>query len=67
MSYTMIQQFWRQLAVLEVSRGQWRKVVGRVSATLAQPYEGLCDALPGEDVPGIDESGHKDSGKRHWT
>lgn len=67
MSYTTIQQFWRQLAALDVSRGQWRKVVGRVSAALAQPYEGLCDALPGQDVLGIDESGHKDSGKRHWT
>jgi len=67
MSYTTIQNFWRQLAELDVSRGQWRRVVGRVSAALQRPYQQLCDALPDQRVLGIDESGHKDSGKRHWT
>jgi len=67
MSYTTIQNFWQQLAGLNVSRGQWRKVVGKISAAIERPYEELCDALPAEDVLGIDESGHKDCGKRHWT
>ncbi len=67
MSYTTIQDFWRQLAGFDVSRGQWRKVVDKVSQALGRPYEVLCDALAGQDVLGIDESGHKDSGKRHWT
>ena len=67
MSYTTIQNFWRQLAGLDVSRGQWRKVVDKVSQALGRPYEELRAALSDEGVLGIDESGHKDCGRRFWT
>jgi transposase len=67
MSYTTIHNFWQELAELHLSRGQLAKVVQKVSRAIRRPYEELCDALAGQDHLGIDESGHKDSGRRHWT
>jgi transposase len=67
MSYTTIQQFWCDVTGLNISRGQLVKVVQKVSAAICRPYEELRDALAGEDRLGIDESGHKNAGKRHWT
>jgi transposase len=67
MSYTTIQAFWRDLTGLGLSRGQLAKVVRKVSRALRRPYEQLRDALAGQDCLGIDESGHKDAGRRHWT
>ncbi len=59
--------FWRDLAGLDLSRGQLAKVVQKVSAAIRGPYEELRDRLAGQDRLGIDESGHKDAGRRHWT
>jgi transposase len=67
MSYTTIQQFWRDLTGLDISRGQLAKVVQKVSRAIQHPYEELRDALAEQDRLGIDESGHKNAGKRHWT
>jgi transposase len=67
MSYTTIQEFWRDLTGLDLSRGQLAKVVQKVSTAIRRPYEELRDALAGEDRLGIDESGHKNAGERHWT
>lgn len=67
MSYTTIQEFWSDLAGLDLSRGHLAKVVQKVSAAIRQPYEELRDRLAGQDRLGIDESGHKDAGRRHWT
>ncbi len=67
MSYTTIHNFWQELAGLHLSRGQLAKVVQKVSRAIRRPYEELRDALAGQDHLGIDESGHKDSGRRHWT
>jgi transposase len=67
MSYSTIHHFWRDLAGLHLSRGQLAKVVQKVSRAIRRPYEELRDALAGQDRLGIDESGHKDAGRRHWT
>lgn len=67
MSYSTIQGFWEDLTGLHLSRGQLVKVVQKVSRAIQRPYEQLRDALAGQDRLGIDESGHKDAGKRHWT
>ena len=67
MSYTTIQEFWHDLAGLDLSRGQLVKVVQKVSAAIQRPYEELRDALAEQDRLGIDESGHKNAGRRHWT
>ena len=67
MSYTTIEEFWHDLTGLCLSRGQLAKVVQKVSGAIQQPYEELRIALAGQDHLGIDESGHKDAGHRHWT
>lgn len=67
MSYSTIHRFWRDIADLPISRGQFAKVVGKASQALKAPYDELRAALASQNVLGIDESGHKDSGKRHWT
>jgi transposase len=50
-----------------VSRGFLAKVVNRVSEALAQPYDELEGSLRGEPRLNVDETGHKDSGKKQWT
>jgi transposase len=67
MSYTTIQNFWREVGEFDISRGQLAKVVGKVSRAIEAPYNELKAALVTQDRLGIDESGHKNSGKRHWT
>lgn len=67
MSYTTIHAFWHDLTGLHLSRGQLAKVVQKVSRAIQQSYEELRDALARQDCLGIDESGHKDAGRRHWT
>ena len=44
-----------------------RKVIGKVCSALDGPYQELLEALPGEPLLNVDETGHKDSGKRMWT
>jgi len=41
--------------------------VQKASAALAEPYAELRDGLACEPVLNVDETGHKDGGKRHWT
>ncbi len=68
MSYTTIQMFFNDVFNVNISRGMLSKVItDKVSAALAQPYEDLKNLLPEEHYLGIDETGHKDEGKLHWT
>jgi transposase len=67
MSYTTIRSFFADVLGLPLSTGQLAKVVGKASVSLAPAYEELADALPGQAVVGVDETGHKDSGLSHWT
>ncbi|NRB56946.1 MAG: transposase, partial [Salinicola sp.] len=39
----------------------------KVSDSLQGAYDGLLRMLPEEDVLNVDETGHKDSGRRLWT
>jgi len=67
MSYSAIHTFWQDLTGLSICRGQLVKVVQKASRAIRQPYEELREALRHEDRLGIDESGHQNAGKRHWT
>lgn len=68
MSYTTIATLFQDVFDVSISRGLLAKIVtDKVSAALARPYEELMDGLPAEHYLGIDETGHKDDGKRHWT
>jgi transposase len=67
MSYTTIESFWKDVGGLAISRGQLAKIVRKLSRAIESPYDELKAALPEQEKIGVDESGHKDKGKRHWT
>ena len=67
MSYTTIQALLRDVYGIHSSTGYLTKVVNKTSCALAAPYAELRDALAGEPWLNVDETGHKDNGKRHWT
>ncbi len=67
LSYSTIRAFWKELGSLHLCRGQLAKVVQKASAALKGPYAELREALAGQERLGIDESGHKDRGQKHWT
>jgi transposase len=50
-----------------VSRGELAKTIGKISKALQAPYEEALAALPQEAVLNIDETGHKENGRRMWT
>lgn len=67
MSYTTIQQFFKGLFDLDISRGMLCKAAQKLSQSLQPAYEQLAERLPHESQVGIDETGHHDQGKLHWT
>ncbi len=67
MSYSTIQQFFEQGVKLNLSRGLLCKATQKVSDALGQSYDALADRLPHEPRVNIDETGHHDNGKLHWT
>jgi transposase len=67
MSYSSIERFFKEIVRLEVCRGTLCKATQKVSQALEKPYQQLRDHLPHESHLGIDETGHKDKGQRHWT
>ena len=50
-----------------MGRGLVAKVVNKVSASLKSPYEELLNLLASEERLNVDETGHKDNGRRWWT
>ena len=67
MSYTTIQKFLKELMKLDISRGMLCKAVRKVSQSLQPAYDHLAERLPYESQVGVDETGHHDEGKLHWT
>jgi transposase len=67
MSYTTIQQFFKELSELDISRGMFCKATQKVSQSLQPAYEQLAERLPHESQVGVDETGHHDEGRLHWT
>jgi len=66
MSYTTIQQFFKEVLKLDICRGQFTKVTQKVSQSVASAYNTLVDLLPTENNLGVDETGHKNNGEKHW-
>lgn len=67
LSYTTIQQFFKQVMKLELSRGMLCKAVQKGSDALRASYDELAERLPHESQVNVDETGHHDDGKLHWT
>lgn len=66
-SYSLIQEFFRDVGDLEISRGFLAKVVQKASAALADPYAELEAAVRHEDQLNVDETGHPENKKLLWT
>ena len=66
-SFSTIRKFFRDVLELPLARGYLAKVIGKVSAALAKPYDELLHLLPDEDVVNVDETGHKLNGEAWWT
>jgi transposase len=66
-SFSTIRKFLRDVVQVSISRGQLSKIIGKVTTALDEPYQELLKALPAEGVLNVDETGHKDNGKRMWT
>src|SRR5581483_9362453 len=66
-SYSTVRKFLRDVVGVTVSRGYLAKVIAKVSAALARPYQELLDELPRQDVLNVDETSHRDRGVLLWT
>jgi len=67
MSFSTVQQFFKEILQLDVSRGMLSKATRKVSAAIKPAYQQLAERLPDESYLGIDETGHKDNGDKYWT
>jgi len=67
MSYTTIREFFKELMKLDISRGMLCKATRKVSKALKPSYDHLAQRLPDESQVNVDETGHHDDGKLHWT
>lgn len=67
MSFSSIRKYLRDVVKVRLSRGMLRKLVAKVADSLLDPYEQLLAMLPKEDRLNVDETGHKENGKRLWT
>jgi transposase len=66
-SFSTLRKYCRDVLGVTVSRGQLAKVVNKVSVAMAPAYEELAAMLPDQPRLNVDETGHKENGKPHWT
>lgn len=66
-SYTALSCFTDEVLGCRVSRGELAKTLQKISEALRVPYEEALAALPEESTLNIDETGHKENGRRMWT
>jgi len=67
MSFSTVQQFFKEVFHLNVSRAMFSKATQKVSASLEFAYQQIIEHMPTESYLGIDETGHKDNGDKYWT
>lgn len=67
MSFSSIRKFLRDVVKVTISRGHLRNLVAKVADSLLSPYEQLLAMLRHEKQLNVDETGHKENGKRLWT
>ena len=66
-SYTAIQTVLNDVMNIRVCRGYLVKAMGKVARALDVTYDMLKAFLRREAVVHVDETGHKENGKRWWT
>jgi transposase len=66
-SYSTVEAWMEDILQVPVSRGYLAKLcTGPISASLADAYNELTEAIPRQEQLGSDETSIKDNGKRHW-
>ena len=66
-SYSTIEAWMEDILQVPVSRGYLAKLcTGTISASLADAYDELTEAIPRQEQLGSDEISIKDNGKKHW-
>ena len=66
MSYTTLQEHFRDLYGICVSTGFLANQIRKASRALQAPYDELLNQLPNEESIHIDETGGKENGDRRW-
>lgn len=66
-SFSTIRKFLQDVVGVSISRGQLRKVCGKVARSLDQPYQHLLARLPQQERLNVDETGHKEYRTAMWT
>jgi len=66
-SFSTIRKFFRDVLKIRISRGQLAKLIRKVSQALKGAYDDLLERVSTESRLNVDETGHKDNGKRYWT
>ena len=66
-SFSTIRKFLQDVVGVRISRGQLRKVCGKVARSLDGPYQDLLAALPQQQRLNVDETGHKENKQGMWT
>ena len=67
MSISSIQRFLEKVLCLNLSHGMISKIIQKTSQSLESAYTALVTQLPNATHIGVDETGHPDQGKLHWT
>ena len=62
-SFSTIRKYLRDVVGATISRGQLRKVCGKVASSLDHAYEGLLAILPTQKQLTVDETGHKENAR----
>jgi len=66
-SFSTIRKLFRDVLKITVSRGHLVNLINKVTAAMDVAYEHLRTILPNEKHLNVDETGHKEKGKRWWT
>jgi len=66
-SYATVRKFLRDVLHIRISRGQLTKLIGKASDALDPVYMELLRALPEQAYLNVDETGHKENGRRMWS
>lgn len=66
-SFSTIRKFLRDVVKIKISRGQLAKLINKVGDSLDIPYNELLNRIPLEKNVNVDETGHKENGKKFWT
>lgn len=66
-SFSTIRTFLQDVCGVSISRGQLRKLCGKLSTSLNAAYQELLNVLPQQERLNVDETGHKENGQGMWT